>query len=100
MQFESMRFTVVSSSMKKKTVVSIEAFKTFKVIPITTMRRKGRGVGTMLNTKCRQYLRLACREAGVAAFCPQRRCPEDPLCTLCDRRGEVRNQYFIKMVFV
>ena len=99
MQFESMRFTVVSSSVKK-TVFSIEAFKTSKVILITTTRKKGRGGGTLLNTKCRQYLRLACREAGVAAFSPQRRCPEDPLCTLCDRRGEVVSQYFIKMVLV
>ena len=99
MQFESIRFTVVSSSAKKK-VCSIKAFKTSKVILITTMRRKRRGRRTLLNTKCRQYLRSACREAGVAAFSPQRRCPEDPLCTLSDRRGEVRNQYLIKMVFV
>ena len=42
MQFESMRFTVVSSSVKK-TVCSIEAFKTSKVILITTMRRKRSG---------------------------------------------------------
>ena len=99
MQFESMRFTVVSSSVKK-TVCSIKAFKTYKAILITNMRRKRRGRRTLLKTKCRRYLRSACREAGVAAFCPQRRCPEDPLCTLCDRRGEVWNQYFIKMVFV
>ena len=99
MQFESMRFTVVSSSVKE-TVCSIKAFKTSKTILNTTVRRKGRGRRTLLNIKCRRYLRSACREAGVAAFSPQRRCPEDPLCTLCDRRGEVRNQYFIKMVLV
>ena len=40
MQFESMRFTVVSSSAKKQ-VSSIEAFKTYKTILNTTMRRRG-----------------------------------------------------------